>query len=228
MDIRKENLLLSIIQEYIKTHEPVGSNRIAHSSRWDVSPATIRNEMSDLEKLGYITHPHTSAGRIPTEKGYEYYVKNFVSAKEPSKREKDELKKASQAGKNPIPKKLLKALAEITLKTVFVAQGKENLYITGISYLFSQPEFEDYGLVCDMTEIFDEMENVVSNLYHEVDDIEIFVGKNNPFGKNCSAVVAVFRTDDSSRALLGAIGPLRMDYEKTFSIIHYVRELILS
>lgn len=74
MDERKKKVLLAIIQDYIATAEPVGSRTIARKYDLGVSPATIRNEMADLEELGYIEQPHTSAGRIPSDLGYRYYV----------------------------------------------------------------------------------------------------------------------------------------------------------
>lgn len=74
MDERKKRILLAIIQDYIATAEPVGSRTIARKYELGVSPATVRNEMADLEELGYIEQPHTSAGRIPSDIGYRYYV----------------------------------------------------------------------------------------------------------------------------------------------------------
>ncbi|NMA51809.1 MAG: heat-inducible transcription repressor HrcA [Peptococcaceae bacterium] len=74
MNERKQKVLLAIIQDYIETAEPVGSRTIAKKFNLGVSPATIRNEMADLEELGYIEQPHTSAGRVPSEQGYRYYV----------------------------------------------------------------------------------------------------------------------------------------------------------
>src|SRR5437867_11976388 len=71
---RKTAVLRAIVEEYVRSGEPVGSETIAESSGLGVSSATIRNEMAALEELGYLTHPHTSAGRIPTDAGYRHYV----------------------------------------------------------------------------------------------------------------------------------------------------------
>ncbi len=78
MDERKKKVLQAIIQDYIENAEPVGSRAVAKKYDLGVSPATIRNEMSDLEDLGYIEQPHTSAGRVPSDKGYRYYVDNLM------------------------------------------------------------------------------------------------------------------------------------------------------
>ena len=79
---RKEKILNAIIQNYLETGEPVGSRTISKMSDLNLSSATIRNEMSDLEELGYIVQPHTSSGRIPSDKGYRFYVDHLISDKD--------------------------------------------------------------------------------------------------------------------------------------------------
>ncbi|HEX4903187.1 MAG TPA: heat-inducible transcriptional repressor HrcA [Acidimicrobiales bacterium] len=74
LDDRKASILRAVVQEYIETAQPVGSGKVAETPGVDVSSATVRNEMAVLESEGYLTQPHTSAGRIPTEKGYRYFV----------------------------------------------------------------------------------------------------------------------------------------------------------
>ena len=81
LDERKKKILHAIIQNYMETGEPVGSRTISKYSDLKLSSATIRNEMSDLEEMGYIIQPHTSAGRIPSDKGYRLYVDNLMQEK---------------------------------------------------------------------------------------------------------------------------------------------------
>ena len=82
LDERKVKILKAIIKNYLETGEPVGSRTISKFTDMKLSSATIRNEMADLEELGYIVQPHTSAGRIPTDKGYRLYVDDMMSEKE--------------------------------------------------------------------------------------------------------------------------------------------------
>ncbi|TEB07231.1 Heat-inducible transcription repressor HrcA [Pelotomaculum schinkii] len=89
MDDRKQKVLLAIVHDYIATAEPVGSRTIAKKFRLGVSPATIRNEMADLEEQGYIEQPHTSAGRVPSEQGYRYYVDYLMQKHDLSAEEED-------------------------------------------------------------------------------------------------------------------------------------------
>ncbi|TYO97245.1 heat-inducible transcriptional repressor HrcA [Desulfallas thermosapovorans] len=82
LDARKKSVLMAIVQDYIATAEPVGSRTIARKYKLGVSPATIRNEMADLEEMGYIEQPHTSAGRVPSDQGYRYYVDHLMKREE--------------------------------------------------------------------------------------------------------------------------------------------------
>lgn len=91
LDARKEKILKAIIQTYLETGEPVGSRTISKYSDLKLSSATIRNEMSDLEEMGYIIQPHTSAGRIPSDKGYRFYVDQIIRDKENEVNEMQEL-----------------------------------------------------------------------------------------------------------------------------------------
>ena len=81
LDERKVKILNAIIQTYLDTGEPVGSRTISKFTDLNLSSATIRNEMADLEEMGYIIQPHTSAGRIPSDKGYRFYVDNLMKDK---------------------------------------------------------------------------------------------------------------------------------------------------
>ena len=89
---RQRLILNAIVDDYIRSAEPVGSRSISKRGDVGYSPATIRNEMADLEELGFLEQPHTSAGRIPSHKGYRYYVDHLVHLKELPKQEIDRLK----------------------------------------------------------------------------------------------------------------------------------------
>ncbi len=79
---RSQNILEAIVEDYIQTAEPVGSRAITKRHAFDLSPATIRNVMADLEDMGFLASPHTSSGRIPTEKGYQYYVESLLQVRD--------------------------------------------------------------------------------------------------------------------------------------------------
>lgn len=79
LDERKKQILYAVIKTYLETGEPVGSRTISKYTDLNISPATIRNEMADLEELGYLMQPHTSAGRVPSDKGYRFYVDQMLA-----------------------------------------------------------------------------------------------------------------------------------------------------
>ena len=95
---RKKEVLKAVIADYIFTAEPVGSSAITDRHFRDLSPATIRNVMSELEEMGFLTQPHTSAGRVPTEKGFRTYVDHLMQPKAIERQEREEIKKACHSG----------------------------------------------------------------------------------------------------------------------------------
>jgi heat-inducible transcriptional repressor len=111
LDERKAKILHAIIRNYLDTGEPVGSRTISKYSDLNLSSATIRNEMSDLEELGYIIQPHTSAGRIPTDKGYRLYVDQILKEKDREVSEMKELMVEKEDKMELILKQIVKLLA---------------------------------------------------------------------------------------------------------------------
>jgi len=96
---RKEHILRAVVVNYIKTAEPVGSRTVARTHPGGLSSATIRNEMADLEEMGYLAQPHTSAGRIPSQRGYRYYVDNLMNLNELSEDVEEKISSSLSAGK---------------------------------------------------------------------------------------------------------------------------------
>lgn len=92
MSERKKEILSAVVEQYVKTGEPVGSKLLMEILPFSVSSATIRNEMSDLTAMGYLTQPHTSAGRVPTQEGYRYYIDNLMDENEPDENEKRQIR----------------------------------------------------------------------------------------------------------------------------------------
>ncbi|MCR4418566.1 MAG: heat-inducible transcriptional repressor HrcA [Clostridia bacterium] len=123
LDTRKRRILEVVVQEYIATAEPVGSRTLARKYNLGVSPATIRNEMADLEEMGFLEQPHTSAGRIPSDLGYRYYV-DYLMEKQPLTPEEQEFIAQSLITK-------LEAVEELIARTSEVLSAMTNL--TGLA-----------------------------------------------------------------------------------------------
>jgi len=229
MNERQEKLLNIIISQYIKTAQPVGSKLITETGGFDLSSATIRNEMAELEEMNYIVQPHTSAGRMPTEKGYRFYAERLIQEKELNKKHQDLLNNIFKSVKSDQPeliKDLAKAMAEISTAAVFVGFSPNNFYYTGLSNLFSQPEFVEHNLVCHVGRVVDQLDRIINSVFDEInDEVKIMIGSHNPFGRDCSVVVVKSKLKREP-ALLGILGPLRMDYQNNYNLIKYTHNLI--
>lgn len=226
MEPRQEQLLKLVIESYIKTAEPVGSKFLADLGELDVSGATIRNELSELEAQGYLTHPHTSAGRIPTELGYKYYVEHLAERAIVAEVYADNAQKimGSDLEQEIALKELAKLSAAYSQNAIIIAFGKDRIYYTGISYLFAQPEFQNVNQTIRVSSIFDHCEEHVPTLFEKVKGSEgrVLIGSENPLGAFCSTVL--IRINDE--ILVALLGPTRMDYSKNISVIQYIKEIL--
>jgi heat-inducible transcriptional repressor len=226
---RQQQILDTIIREYIGTAEPVGSMNVQKKIKLDVSPATIRNDMASLEAEGYLISPHTSAGRIPTEQAYRYYVRNLLQQTDLSP---DEVSLLRHVWRNEIEpevrlKLTAKIIAELSAEGVFLAFGPHSLYYTGLSNLFSQPEFSTDAVRVSMASIIDHLDEKVGELLERLEDgVEVMVGSENPLGNDCSVIVARYTLQQGIPGIFGILGPTRMDYASNLTRVSYVHEII--
>jgi len=229
MNERKQNLLKIITAHYIKTAQPVSSKLIAEAGDFDLSSATIRSEMVELEEEGYIYHPHTSAGRVPTEKGYQFFVDNFLPGLKLAKKQQELIDKTFKNFKNFEPKNLkdlAKNLAELSDNAVFVAFAANDFYYTGLSNLFDQPEFSQQQVVYNLSRVIDHFDQAISKIFNKIDsEVAVAIGSKNPFGADCSSVLAKYQLKDS-QGILGILGPVRMDYQTNFNLVKYSQQVI--
>lgn len=229
LDTRKETLLRFIIEDYIQSAEPVGSKQLAQRHRLDVSSATIRNEMAWLEQEGYLRHPHTSAGRVPTEKAYLYYLQHVVE-QAPTPTTKEFCASVSSNDSLEFTLRCVaKRLVDMTGETAIVAIDPRFGYYTGVSNLFTKPDFEDEDVMRAVSVLVDQFDDVVSKIYHLVgDQTVVYVGSQNPFGHQMATIMAKYRLGNHHEGLLGLVGPLRMDYGRNITLVEQAKELIMD
>jgi heat-inducible transcriptional repressor len=221
MDERKKLILNTIIKEHIKTGAPVGSGILVEKYKLNMSPATVRNEMSFLEEEGYIIQPHTSAGRIPTELAYNFYLENIKPIKT-KKQESDHLTEILKIKEEKNLKEVARFVSRISGSAVFWAFHRHNLFYTGISNLFQQPEFAQMELIYNISSVIDGLDDIIDNIYEEVQEgLNTFVGSNNPFGAFAGTVLAKYRLNDKM-GIFGILGPIRMDYEKNIALVNFI------
>lgn len=227
---RQEQLLADIINCYISTSEPVGSKMLASTKEWQVSPATLRNEMAILEKAGFLQQPHTSAGRIPTEVGYKYYRNLFLKPGRLTKAlEQDIIESYEQGdGLEQGIKILAKNIARASGEAVILALGKNYIYYTGLSNLLSQPEFSHQAEIHSLVAALDDCEMSAREFLDNASlETQILIGSENPFLSYCSLVVAPF-SYLKKVGFMGILGPMRMDYDKNVSLINFCKKLLLT
>jgi len=227
MDKRKELILKTIIKEYIKTAAPIGSEGLVEKYDLDISSATVRNEMADLEEAGYIVQPHTSAGRIPTEKAYNFYLEN-LSEKKLSEAEAKVFAEALIKKEELNFKQAAKMMAKVSGNAIFWAFHKHNLYYTGVSNLLHQPEFSQPDMVYDISGLIDRLDEIIGRIFNDLKfGPQIMIGSKNPFGVYCSAVITKYSLGDNV-GLVGVLGPMRMNYEKNLALIKFINEILIE
>jgi heat-inducible transcriptional repressor len=119
-------------------------------------------------------------------------------------------------------REVAKKLASLTNSAVFWAFHKNNLYYTGLSNLFHQPEFANSGLVYNISAIVDRLDEIIDEIFEDSkEQAEIFIGEKNPFGNFCGSVLTKYRHGNQT-GLFGIIGPMRMDYERNLSLVEYI------
>jgi transcriptional regulator of heat shock response len=239
---RQVKLLDFIIREHVKSAKPVGSVLIVKKAGFKLSPATLRNEMNELEKAGYLAQLHTSGGRVPTDKAYRYYVNSLLENKkklELGSEYKNKIKKEFHDISSD-PTEINKLVARV------LANLSENLVITGISQdkdffkkglvnLFENPEFKEFGEAFQLARFFEEFEGMFQFIEREFFNtlgmprgvpVQIMIGKESPFRQiqHETVMCAKYGLPGNCVGSLTLVGPTRMDYEKNIALIKYITE----
>lgn len=231
MTERQIAILTAIIEQYAEIAAPVGSVTLA--KLFGVSSATIRSEMARLEDAGYITQPHTSAGRIPTDKGYRLYVNDITEAELADTPKLDRSTMALEARVHSQTSQADRAirgavdsLVELTHNLGLATIGDE-LYMNGIGNLFSQPEF----LIGDHTQKIARLLDNLEPWLREAapnEPLNVYIGEENPVGRTSGAtlIISKFRSPFSDSSYIGVLGPTRQDYAKTMRLVRHAGRML--
>ncbi|OGN03681.1 MAG: hypothetical protein A2655_03980 [Candidatus Yanofskybacteria bacterium RIFCSPHIGHO2_01_FULL_43_42] len=228
---RQKKLLNIVIGQYIKNPEPVSSKALVKSGPFSVSSATLRHEMNELERAGYLMQLHTSSGRIPTTKAYRLYVDSLMSGPGIYVPEatKNKIHKAINEAKDD-PEELNKIVANIVSvlseNMVFTKIDEtDRFYKTGLSSLFEFPEFRESDRVFNIASAFDQFERLFTQIEDELfginsADISIFIGDENPIKniKEEAVIVVRYPLPGNKMGSMTIVGPMRMNYEKNLGL----------
>lgn len=234
MTDRQMKILGAIIEQYAEIAAPVGSVTLA--KLFGVSSATIRSEMSRLEELGYIAQPHTSAGRIPTDKGYRLYV-NLLNEIRDEQQTAPRLidrsarvidaRVATHADKTDRAiRSAVDSLVELTHNLGLATIG-DQLYMSGMGNLFSQPEFASTNHVQQVARLLDNLEPWLREAAPN-EPLNVYIGAENPIGKSSEAslIISRFRSPYSDRSYIGVLGPTRQDYAKVMRLVRHTGAML--
>jgi heat-inducible transcriptional repressor len=235
MTDRQEIILGAIVREYIESALPVSSAVLAEKYDFALSSATLRAEMMALEEEGYLYQPHTSAGRIPTDKGFRYFVDRLMEERPLSLREQKTLQvevlklKAQNRMLARETAKLLSTMSDSLALSGLI--DSDDFYKSGTQKLLSKPEFNNLDSVCKMAEVLDYLDENMEDLWKRLEGStgsEIFIGKESPIGSadECSMVVSRYNLEGGEQGILAIIGPKRMKYSRNVSIIEYFKKIL--
>lgn len=232
MTERQRQILAAIIEQHAEIAAPVGSVTLA--KLFGVSSATIRSEMARLEEMGFIEQPHTSAGRIPTDAGYRLYVNSLTDVEtETPLMIEDRSTKAIQARISPYSDRADRAirsavdsLVELTQNLGIATIGDE-LYMSGIGNLFSQPEFAQGNHVQAVARLLDELEPWLREAKPN-EPLNVYIGSENPIGKASGAtlIISRFRSPFSDNSYIGVLGPTRQSYAKVMRLVRHTGAML--
>lgn len=237
MTERQAKILAAVIEQYAELATPVGSVLLA--KLFDISPATVRAEMARLEEMGYLEQPHTSAGRIPTDKGYRVYVNSISdnydkiaelreNRMENAFHESSSDNRASRALISRISsveradlaiKNAVDSLVELTRDFGFATIG-DQLYLAGLGNLFAQPEFFANEKARDVARLLDDLEPWLREVEPNK-PLNVFIGAENPIGRETgvSLIISRFRSPYSDKSYIGVLGSTRQNYAKVMSLV---------
>jgi len=231
---RQTEILIKIVKDYIDTADPVSSDFLKNKYELDLSSATIRMEMQKLADMGYISQPHTSAGRIPTDKGYRFFV-DFLTQKQLekiiSRKVIDEIRRINKEIEDYLIflqefNKLLAsvssglAISYLEKNKVFLKEGWENV--------FQGPEFSDSSMIKDFCRTVSYFEKNIENFDLGELPFQIFIGEELPLLKssNFSIIISRYRFHNDQDGLLAIVGPKRMDYDKNILLVNSIIKML--
>lgn len=231
---RQIQILKSLIEEYIETAEPVGSQTLEKKHNLSASPATIRNEMVRLTDMGYLKKPHTSAGRVPTPVGMRFYVKQLMKEKEVSVAEEVAVKEKLwdyRSQEEKFMKQLTRALAEKTKALAVASTEDGDLYTSGYANILDMPEFYDIDITKALLSAIDEFDFFTQLLSNIIADEEVHILLGEELGPKLSGPYGFVFTrfqipNHIGGGEIGVLGPTRLNYRQIVPTLRCFRDVL--
>ena len=227
MEITKRQKLIldRVIKEYINNAEPISSQLLEKNYSFDICPATIRIEMQKLTDGGYLLQPHTSAGRVPTDKAYRSFVNNFFEEEFSRFNEDffDEIEQIEKDLKGSLKfiQILTKRVAELTSGIAISYLSKEGIILKeGWEEILKEPEFKDTDYLAKFMKIMDNIEEDIEE-FEIPSEMKVYIGKEIPLSgaRDFSLIISPCNFNYNSEGSLAILGPKRMAYSKNIGLI---------
>lgn len=228
---RQGEILNRIVEDYIGLAQPISSEFLEKKHKFSVSPATIRIEMQRLTDGGFIFQPHTSAGRVPTDKGYRFFVDNLLKSEISEFEDVFEIEDIFQkAGKDifKLASRLTKFLAEESSSlTILNLLERDFFWKEGWEEILREPEFEEKDLISHFTKLLESFEENIENLKIN-SGIKIYIGKENPFSKtkDFSIISSRCHLPEGEEGIISLLGPKRMAYDRNIALINSFKKIL--
>ncbi len=229
---RQKSILEALVREYVAVAQPVSSGELVRKYRLPYSPATVRNELLELDRGGLIFQPHTSAGRVPTDKGYRFFIETSVAADD---------------GKEKKIERAFSSLLDIEDEFDFLRQtsrllsqtsrefsmagflGRGLLYKSGLAEVLSGSEFADENAAQEFGEFADFLDDEIQGYFKSDDSADpvVFIGEENPIreARNYTLMISRSRTPFGEEGIFAILGPRRMDYENNLTVLRVMRNI---
>jgi heat-inducible transcriptional repressor len=230
---RQIKILKAIIEEFIETATPVGSDTLERKHNLRVSPATIRNEMVKLDNLGFLKQAHTSSGRTPTPMALKFYVNNLMKQEGLSLAEEVAVKEKVWDYRSKFDKLLRESTKELAHRTKMLSLAttdEGDLYSSGMGNILEAPEFFDIDLaktILSYLDQFDYWQSLIDKALGEEDPIHILLGRElgMEIFEPCGFIYTGYKAGPRSGAI-GVVGPSRVRYSKVIPMVKYFGDLI--
>ncbi len=229
---RRKSILSSAINRYIKNALPVASDDI--SAEFDLSSATIRNIFSELEESGLLMHPYTSGGRIPTDKGYRYYVDFLIQQMELMDEEKQRITtdcKRKMLRLDDALENTSEVISEITHYAGIVSflECQDRIFYNGISRILDQPEFRDAHKIRLLIKLMEDKRRLLDIVNRDfTGKVKVYIGSELgwPQMENYSLIVSTYKLKNQPSGRLAVLGPMRMEYDHIIPVLEYISDVL--
>ncbi|MDP3770049.1 MAG: hypothetical protein Q8R40_03885 [bacterium] len=221
---RQKTILDAIVREYIRTAKPIASKDILNDLDFEVSPATVRSEMFRLDEMGYLEQPHTSSGRVPTDRGYRFFVDNSVDDERLDRSEQNRIHELfAYDTREEFARECSKTISRITRAFTAIGSDEDVFTDRGLSEILDEPEFQDISHVKEFGKLIDLLDEDLQPLIADEEE-KIFIGSENPMeeAKNYTIMITHWSHPKGFDGFLALVGPRRMDYKKNISLIRYL------